>query len=86
MLMRVSVMNSFLYPVLLRHPGFGERPTWARPRRVPWHPLSRMELHCHDMLGTTSCDAVGFSSCCTRFDTWARHQWLSPHQQSHMEI
>ena len=54
MLMSVSAMNSFLYTLLLRHSGFGERPTWARPRRVPRHPLSRMELHCHDRLGTTA--------------------------------
>ena len=37
-------------------------------------PASRMKLHCHDVLGTTSWDVTGFSSCCTRFDTWARHQ------------
>ena len=53
-----------------------ERPAWARPSRVPRHPLSRMELHCHDILGTTSWDVRGFSSCCTRFDTWARRQMV----------
>jgi len=75
-LMSVGAMNSVLYLLLLRHPGFGERPTWARPSRVPRHPLSRMKLHCHDILGTTSWDVRGFSSCCTRFDTWARHQMV----------
>merc|ERR1712136_78215 len=74
--MSVGAMNSVLYPLLLRHPGFGERPTWARPSRVQRHPLSRMKLHCHDILGTTSWDVRGFSSCCTRFDTWARHQMV----------
>ena len=43
---------------------------------MPRHPLSRMELHCHDILGTTSWGVRGFSSCCTRFDTWARHQMV----------
>ena len=50
--MSVGAMNSVLYPLLLRHPGFGERPTWVRPSRVPRHPLSRVKLHCHDTLGT----------------------------------
>ena len=75
-LMSVGAMNSVLYSLLLRHPGFGEHPTWARPRWVLRHPLSRVGLHCHDLLGTTSCDVRGFSSCCTRFDTWARHQMV----------
>ena len=35
MLMSVSAMNSFLYLLLLRHPGFVERPTWARTRQCP---------------------------------------------------
>ena len=69
MLMSVGAMNSFLYTLLLRHPGFGERHTWAMTRRVLRHPLSRMELHCHAILGTTSCDVRGFSSGCTRFAT-----------------
>ena len=51
--MSVGAMNSVLYLLLPRHPGFGERPTWARPHRVLRHPLSRMELHCHDILGTS---------------------------------
>ena len=72
-------MNSVLYPLLLRHPGFGERPTWARPSRVPRHTLSRKKLHCHDILGTTSWDERCFSSCCTRFETWARHQMVESH-------
>ena len=43
---------------------------------MPRHPQSRMKLHCHDILGTTSWNVRGFSSCCTRFDTWARHQMV----------
>jgi len=39
-------------------------------------PLSRMKLHCHDIRGTTNWGVRGFSSCCTRFDTWARHQMV----------